>query len=887
MKTKLLTFLALTAFMLCANVFKAQAILSIYGYDITVSDLTDTSVKLTFKVKTEYMFKISKLTFTVGESSNTFTTTAITSTQEGATMVNVGSVIATGLTPYRTYTVKVDMIGAYNGIDVDNNTRSFTDLFTTTDTKPPTIANKVLTINKVDKTSVRLSWESATDESTSGAVDKRLKYTVNWKKTSGGSWLKEEAGHNGCTITGLEEATKYTIRVDVQDVAGNVSSYNEVEVTTTGSTDKTPPTVPNKTITVGAITNTSVAISWNKATDDVTSQSNLTYVWSWAKASAPLSPLGVHSGKNVYSFTYTDLEPNTKYDFWVYVMDAAGNGTDYTRVSATTTGAAATVPNVVTYNVSNITNTSFYVDGYPKSDGGASITEWAFFYRKAGETDSGTKFAATYNGSFAIATITGLQSGTAYQVRIGAKNSAGWGYGDWLPVTTTGAATDTQAPTVTNKTITASDVSATSVKLTWNAASDNVTAGSKLKYKVYYCIGGAMSDVPTMEANADGNSGILTGITTYTYTLDLQYPHSINIVVEDEAGNKTAYNDITVKYTATVAVTGVSLNKSTLSLEEGKSETLTATVAPATATNKNVTWKSSNTAVATVDAAGKVTAVKAGTATITATTTDGGKIATCAVTVTAATTPPKINSANNTSVVNGKGGTFTATATGTAPFTWSLASQPAGVSINASTGVMTIAATVAVGTYTFSLKVDGAIGHDLQSFTLTVTSGVVNVTGVSLDQTMLSLKEGETEALTATVAPATATNKDVTWESSNTAVATVDVFGVVTAVKAGSATITVTTKDGGKSATCTVTVSDTPVSIEQVTDEQINAYIVADVLYVTSPKAERIDLYSLTGVRLYSAEKSNGEIQIRLNNTSRGFLIVRGSSGWSKKLIRK
>ena len=83
--------------------------------------------------------------------------------------------------------------------------------------------------------------------------------------------------------------------------------------------------------------------------------------------------------------------------------------------------------------------------------------------------------------------------------------------------------------------------------------------------------------------------------------------------------------------TTPVAVTGVSLDKTSLTLEAGKSENLTATVAPETATNKEVTWSSSADAVATVSA-GTVAAVKPGNATITVTTTDGAKTATCAVT---------------------------------------------------------------------------------------------------------------------------------------------------------------------------------------------------------------------------------------------------------------
>ncbi len=169
-----------------------------------------------------------------------------------------------------------------------------------------------------------------------------------------------------------------------------------------------------------------------------------------------------------------------------------------------------------------------------------------------------------------------------------------------------------------------------------------------------------------------------------------------------------------------IPVTGVTLDKTTLHFDEiGQSATLTARVEPGNAQNRNVTWSSSNTAVATVDN-GVVTAVGEGTAVITVTTEDGGKTATCTVTVDIDTSVP--------------------------------------------------------------------------------------VEGVSLDITSLYMtKAGQSAKLTATVEPANAQNKNVTWSSSNTAVATVD-NGVVTAVGNGTAVITVTTEDGSKTATCTVTV---------------------------------------------------------------------------------
>lgn len=82
-----------------------------------------------------------------------------------------------------------------------------------------------------------------------------------------------------------------------------------------------------------------------------------------------------------------------------------------------------------------------------------------------------------------------------------------------------------------------------------------------------------------------------------------------------------------------VSVTSVSLNKSTLDIKVGETATLTATINPTNATNKNVTWESDNTQIATVDTAGKVTAIKEGTAKITVKTKDGNHTATCIVTV--------------------------------------------------------------------------------------------------------------------------------------------------------------------------------------------------------------------------------------------------------------
>lgn len=104
------------------------------------------------------------------------------------------------------------------------------------------------------------------------------------------------------------------------------------------------------------------------------------------------------------------------------------------------------------------------------------------------------------------------------------------------------------------------------------------------------------------------------------------------ITVTTKDGSKTATCNVTVK-AATVAVTGVSLDQTSLDLTVGGSATLKATVAPLDATNQNVTWESNNTAAATVDQNGAVKAVGVGEATITVTTEDGSKTDACTVKV--------------------------------------------------------------------------------------------------------------------------------------------------------------------------------------------------------------------------------------------------------------
>ena len=271
-----------------------------------------------------------------------------------------------------------------------------------------------------------------------------------------------------------------------------------------------------------------------------------------------------------------------------------------------------------------------------------------------------------------------------------------------------------------------------------------------------------------------------------------------------------------------VSVTGVTLNKTSTSIQVGGTETLTATVSPKDAANKKVTWKSSNAAIASVDANAKVTGVKAGEATITVTTEDGGKTATCKVTVSdkeIKVTGVKLNK-SETSLLVGGNETLTATVlpedATNQNVTWK-SDKPEIATVDAN-GKVTA---VKVGEATITVTTED--GGKTATCMVTVNETSVAVTGVTLNKTALTLNIGANETLSATVAPADATNQKVTWKSDKPEIATVDANGKVTGVKAGEATITVTTEDGGKTATCKVTVK--PNLVSEITLAALAIYV--------------------------------------------------------------
>ncbi len=245
--------------------------------------------------------------------------------------------------------------------------------------------------------------------------------------------------------------------------------------------------------------------------------------------------------------------------------------------------------------------------------------------------------------------------------------------------------------------------------------------------------------------------------------------------------------------------TALTLDYNTLQLDVGKTKTLTATMKPASASNKKVRWYTSDKTVATVDGKGKITGVKAGTATIKVVSGDKNVSAVCKVTVIQRVTSIKFKDANPTVKV-GKSKTLVVntlpeTASETA-FTWKTSDKK--IAKVSKTGKVK---GIAPGTVT--ITVSNADGTAKARCRLTVLQGV---TGMKFDKASLTVSRGRTAAIKPIIEPANAADKTLTWTSSNNDVATVDSKGVVTAKAVGYAVITGKTNDGGFTDTCRVNV---------------------------------------------------------------------------------
>ena len=286
--------------------------------------------------------------------------------------------------------------------------------------------------------------------------------------------------------------------------------------------------------------------------------------------------------------------------------------------------------------------------------------------------------------------------------------------------------------------------------------------------------------------------GTVTGVRNGTAT----------ITAESEDGGYTAACEITVIST----VQSISLNKDSLNMNVGQTARLRASVTPADAYDQSVIWDSSDLTVAEVDAEGNVTAIGRGTAIITATSVDGSHTSTCAINVVQPAAGVSLNRVNLI-IATGSETQLTAqvrpaTADNKA-LIWET-SDPLVVTVTENGKIHGVSAGTAV------IKVTTADGRYTAECEVVVEDPV---TGIALNKAEAKMNVGQSMQLTASIAPSTAANQKVIWDSSDLTVAEVDQNGNVKAIGKGTAVIRATSDDGGYKAECTVTVQQQVLSV--------------------------------------------------------------------------
>lgn len=255
-----------------------------------------------------------------------------------------------------------------------------------------------------------------------------------------------------------------------------------------------------------------------------------------------------------------------------------------------------------------------------------------------------------------------------------------------------------------------------------------------------------------------------------------------------------------------IPVESVVLNAENIEMRLGDEVTLTATIKPADATDLTLIWESSNERIVTV-LNGKLTAVGVGEAEVTVKASNNKS-----ATVSVAVKPIMAESIilNQTSFTGRPGDTLQLTATvspsNTTDKTVTWTSSDINVATVDNSGLVSLKA---AGTATIT----ATAGNKSATCKITVIPYTVEVTSITLDKSNIEVKEGETATLTATIHPDNATDKNVTWSSSDSKIASIT-NGVVTGISVGTATITATSSNG-KKANCIVSViSDGPVIVE-------------------------------------------------------------------------
>lgn len=624
------------------------------------------------------------------------------------------------------------------------------------------------------------------------------KIKLTWSKTTGakgyqvyqyknGSWAKlANASGTSYTVTNLESATTYKFRVRAYTKTGSKYLYSPSYTSLSATTTIGKPT----TFKISDVGQTTATLSWNEVSkadeyrvtivDEVT---EATKGYTVKETSLQLTGLSAYRDYTVRVRAYNKDK------------DILGNNSDYF--------AFKTAPSPVKNITADATTRSITLF-WDKLDNINTYQLYMCTYDDNGIQSEYTKLANVSGNSYSA---TGLAPCTTYgfKVRAYVKNSAGYTYSEFTE------SDKITVPLGKVASLTCTATTNSSISLSWSSVAG--AAG----YKLF------MNGKQQTLASATSLSHTVTGLTADTAYNFYVIARCAKASCASCDENATLLSNVK---TDNASVKKVEFISKPSSVAPGEKATVTAQVLPEYAANKNITYSSSNTAVATINSkTGEITAIKSGTTTITATSEDGGKTASFTLTVknvvsTGITVPSAINLVvGETSVINP---VFTPADTSNKTFTvtgtdYSYSYKGGILGLQTLTDTCKLSDYISIGTNgtirglkaTIEPKTDKAF-----SFTLTVRandSGKTASVKVSVIKKMIAVTYlgddspwyyGNSAKLTATVDSSISSKYPVSalkWKSSNTSIATVSSDGTVTVKGKGAVTITAYTSDNAYS----------------------------------------------------------------------------------------
>mgnify|MGYP002613915645 CR=1 FL=1 len=313
-------------------------------------------------------------------------------------------------------------------------------------------------------------------------------------------------------------------------------------------------------------------------------------------------------------------------------------------------------------------------------------------------------------------------------------------------------------------------------------------------------------------------------------------------------------------------ISSITLNQNSVTLAEGNSLQLTATVAPSNASNKTLAWESANPEIATVDTNGKVNALKQGSTLITVKSTDGSNISvSCTINVVKLVSEIILN---ETELILNEGATSQLTAILSAD-----ANNPSLVWTSSNEDVATVSQDGLVTAISKGSAIITAKATDGSNVSASCSVTVVKlVSSIHISDTSIDMKLGEQTTITAHALPADATNPYLRWYSENERIATVE-NGLVTAVGIGTTYIFVESTDGSNIVEkCEIKVGQ-PAAIETITSDNISVYLANGIINIANVPINQTAYIFLTNGTLVKSELSTGNL-IKFQPSTSGIYIV-------------